>query len=201
MFRLIAGVALLCPFVAVAADFGDAVQGGKTAAQVCAACHGSDGNSSLPVNPVLAGQHAEYLYKQLKNFKSGERQNAAMMAMVAPLSDADMRNLAAYYAQQKPVIPGASDKDLVERGRQIFRGGIVDAGVAACSGCHSPNGAGVPIQFPRLAGQHAEYVATQLRAFRTGERANDPNQMMRMVAARLGDKDIEALAEYTPGLR
>jgi len=186
---------------AVAADFGDPAKAQPIAGQICAACHGADGNNPLPMNPSLAGQHPEYLFKQLNEFKSGSRNNAVMMGMVAGLSAEDMRNLAAYYSAQKPGESAAKDKDLVAQGRKLFRGGNLATGVAACAGCHSPNGAGIPSQYPRLAGQHPEYVATQLKAFRAGERANDVNNMMRAVAARLTDKEIAAVAEYLSGLR
>jgi cytochrome c553 len=186
---------------AVAADFGDPAKAQPIAGQICAACHGADGNSPLPMNPSLAGQDPEYLFKQLNEFKSGRRNNAVMMGMVAGLSAEDMRNLAAYYSAQKPGESAAKDKDLVAQGRKLFRGGNLATGVAACAGCHSPNGAGIPSQYPRLAGQHPEYVATQLKAFRAGERANDANNMMRAVAARLTDKEIAAVAEYLSGLR
>ncbi len=186
-------------------------QGGPAKAQqivtqVCAACHGADGNSAIPVNPTLAGQHPEYLLKQLMNFKSqggkpAERVNAVMGGMAAPLSAEDMGNLAAYFAGQKPKPRAARDPELAKLGQSIYRGGIVAKGVAACAACHSPNGAGIPSQFPRLAGQHTEYVAAQLKTFRSGERANDPNSMMRMIAAKLSDKEIAAVAEYIAGLR
>ena len=185
----------------VAADFGDPAKAQPIANQICAACHGADGNSPLPMNPSLAGQHPEYLFKQLNEFKSGSRNNAVMMGMVAGLSGEDMRNLAAFYAAQKPGEFAAKDKELVAKGRKLFRGGNADIGVAACAGCHSPNGAGIPSQYPRLAGQHPEYVVAQLKAFRAGERVNDANNMMRAVAARLSDKEIAALAEYLSGLR
>ena len=186
---------------AVAADFGDPAKAQPIAGQLCAACHGADGNSPLPMNPSLAGQHPEYLFKQLNEFKSGSRNNAVMMGMVAGLSAEDMRNLAAYYSAQKPGESAAKDKDLVAQGRKLFRGGNLATGVAACASCHSPNGAGIPSQYPRLAGQHPEYVATQLKAFRAGERANDVNNIMRAVAARLTDKEIASVAEYLTGLR
>jgi cytochrome c553 len=124
-----------------------------------------------------------------------------MMGMVAGLSAEDMRNLSAYYAAQKLSEAAAKDKDLVAQGRKLFRGGNLATGVAACAGCHSPNGAGIPSQYPRLAGQHPEYVVAQLKAFRAGERANDTNNMMRAIAARLTDKEIAAVAEYLSGLR
>jgi len=180
-------------------------QAGATIAQgVCAACHGPDGNSALPVNPNLAGQHAEYTYKQLSNFKSidGEpplRNNAIMAGFAAALSEADMRNLAAYFAQQtlKPAV--ATDEDLVELGRQIWRGGIAAKGVPSCAGCHGPTGLGMPAQYPKLQGQHPEYTAAQLTAWRQGERGN--SAQMAAIAARLSDQEIKALAEYAAGLR
>ncbi len=185
---------------------GDPAKAQQTASQVCGACHGSDGNSVQAVNPSLAGQHAEYTYKQLMNFKSqggkpAERSNPVMAGMVANLSEEDMRNLAAYFALQTPKARSARNPDLVKLGQAIFRGGIMSKSVAACAGCHSPNGAGIPAQFPRLAGQHAEYVESQLRAFRAGERVNDPNKMMRNIAAKLDDREIKAVAEYVAGLR
>ena len=174
--------------------------------QVCVACHSLDGNSTQPVNPILAGQHASYMAKQLADFKSGggkpaRRPSNVMSAMVANLSVDDMHNLAAYFALQKPRPRAARDADLVSRGQAIYRGGVAAKKIAACSACHGPSGAGVPTQFPRLAGQYAEYVSAQLRAFRAGARANDPNRMMRAVAEKLSDDDIAAVAEYISGLR
>lgn len=185
---------------------GDAAKGQAIAAKVCAACHGPDGNSPLPVNPSLAGQHPEYLYKQLDNFKPkagkpAERGNAVMMGMAIPLSDDDMKNVAVYYATQSPRPRAARDHELVKQGELIYRGGIAAKSVAACASCHSPNGAGMPAQYPRVAGQHAEYTAAQLKAFRGGERKNDPNNMMRAVAAKLSDREIAAVSEYIAGLR
>lgn len=185
---------------------GDPAKAQQIVTQVCAACHGADGNSTISANPSLAGQHPEYTLKQLLNFKSqdgkpAERGNAVMAGMVASLSTDDMVNLAAYFAGQKPKPRAARDPELVKLGQAIYRGGILDRGVAACASCHSPNGAGIPAQFPRLAGQHAEYTAAQLKAFRGGERANDPNRMMRGVAVRLSDREISAVAEYIAGLR
>lgn len=185
---------------------GDPAKAQQIVTQVCAACHGADGNSAISVNPSLAGQHPEYTLKQLVNFKPqdgkpAERGNAVMAGMVASLSADDMRNLAAYFAGQKRKLRAARDPELVKLGQAIYRGGILDKGVAACASCHSPNGAGIPAQFPRLAGQHAEYTAAQLKAFRSGERANDPNRMMRGVAVKLSDREISAVAEYIAGLR
>jgi cytochrome c553 len=185
---------------------GDVAKGQEIVGKVCAACHGPDGNSPLPVNPNLAGQHAEYSYKQLNNFKSkdgkpAERNNPIMAGNVAGLSDDDMKNVATFYAGQTPRPRAARDPELVKQGQLIYRGGIAAKGVASCASCHSPNGAGLPAQFPRVAGQHAEYTAAQLKAFRAGERKNDPNSMMRMVAGKLSDSDIAAVSEYIAGLR
>jgi len=185
---------------------GDPAKAQPIVGQVCAACHGADGNSVLPANPSLASQHPEYTFKQLQNFKAAngkraERPSAIMGGMVANLSAEDMANLALYFARQKARPVGASDADLVKQGQEIYRGGILAKNVAACSACHSPAGTGIPSQFPRLAGQHAEYVEAQLKAFRSGERANDPNGMMRAVAARLSDREIKAVSEYISGLR
>ena len=179
----------------------DVAKGQQIATQVCAACHAADGNSVSPANPVLAGQIADYTAKQLANFKAGERKNAVMAGMAAGLSPADMKALGAYYAGQKPRGRAAKDPALVNQGQAIYRGGIPSKGVAACSSCHSPNGAGVPAQFPRLAGQFPEYTIAQLQAFHTGERANDSGKMMRMIAAKLSDQEMKAVAEYITGLR
>lgn len=185
---------------------GDPAKAQQIVTQVCSACHGSDGNSAAPANPNLAAQLPEYLMKQLMNFKGqagklAERANPVMAGMVGNLSESDMANLAAYFANQKPKPRTARDAELAKLGQTIYRGGIMAKGVAACASCHSPNGAGVPAQFPRLAGQFVEYTELQLKAFRSGERANDPNGMMRAVAAKLTDREIRALAEYVSGLR
>ena len=174
---------------------------GKAKSQACAACHGADGNSMSADFPKIAGQHEEYLYKQLKQFKSGERENAIMAGQVAGLSDQDMQDLAAYYASQT-IQGGTADETQVELGETIYRGGNTASGVSACMACHGPNGAGNPAaKFPALAGQHAAYTAAQLRAFRAGERANDAGNMMRNVAAKMTDAEIDAVAEYIAGLR
>lgn len=174
--------------------------------QVCASCHAEDGNSVLPANPVLAGQHADYTLKQLMNFrpregKPAERPNAVMAGMVANLSAEELRDLAAYFEIQRPRPRAARDPELARLGQAIYRGGIAGKNVAACTACHGPSGSGIPAQFPRLAGQFAEYTAAQLRAFRDGERANDPNRMMRAMAEKLSDREIAAVAEYIAGLR
>lgn len=174
--------------------------------QVCAACHGLDGNSTAPANPKLAGQIAEYLAKQLHDFmpqqgKKPQRQSAVMNGMVANLSAEDVKALAAYYSSQELKPSVASDKSLAAQGQKLWRGGDAANGVPACAGCHGPSGTGIPVQFPRLGGQYADYVAAQLQAFRAGTRDNDPNGMMRTVAAHLTDAQIRGLAEYVAGLR
>jgi len=166
---------------------------------VCAACHGADGNSAIATNPKLAQQHPEYLVKQLQEFKSGKRPNAIMQAFAAQLSDADMKNIA-WWAASKPAKPGfAKDKELVSLGERIYRGGIAERQIAACAGCHSPNGAGIPAQYPRLSGQHADYTAAQLAAFREGKRPNSVQMMQ--ISAKLNDREIRAVSDYIAGLR
>ena len=177
----------------------DLVKGEASYTAVCAACHGADGNSGSPQNPKLAGQHPQYLVKQLQEFKSGKRNNAIMKGFASILSEDDMKNVA-YWLTSKTAKSGfAKDKDLVSLGERIYRGGILDRRVAACAGCHSPNGAGIPAQYPRLSGQHAEYSTSQLTAFRDGVRLN--SQQMNQVAARLNDREIKAVADYIAGLR
>lgn len=167
---------------------------------VCAACHGADGNSTIQTNPNLAGQYPEYLTKQLLSFKSGERKSTVMASIVANLSPDDMKNLGAYFGGKTPKPGAAKDKELVALGQKIYRGGNAVSAVPACAACHTPNGAGIPSQFPRLAGQHAEYVIAQLKAFKSGERADDNSKMMRAIAVKLADQEIRAVAEYISGL-
>ena len=177
----------------------DLVKGEASFTAVCAACHGADGNSAIAANPKLSQQHPEYLVKQLQEFKSGKRNNAIMKGFATALSDDDMRNIA-YWLTSKPAKAGfAKDKDLVAMGERIYRGGIADRQIAACAGCHSPNGAGIPAQYPRLSGQHADYTVSQLNMFRDGSRAN--SIQMTQVAAKLNDKEIKAVADYIAGLR
>lgn len=172
---------------------------GQEKAAMCAACHMSDGSRGAPANPILAGQHADYIVKQLTEFKAGKRANPIMSGMVAALNEEDMRNVAAFYSG-KSAQPGTSrNKDLVQLGEKIYRGGIAAKQVPACAGCHSPNGAGIPAQYPRVAGQHAEYSEAQLVAFRSGQRAN--STQMAAIAARLSDNEIKAIADYMAGLR
>jgi cytochrome c553 len=177
----------------------DLTKGSEKFAAVCAQCHGADGNSGSPENPKLAGQHPEYLVKQLQEFKAGKRKNAVMSGMAAPLSDEDMRNLAYWAASQKQKAGFAKDKAQVTLGERIYKGGIADRQIAACAGCHSPTGAGIPSQYPRLAGQHSDYIAASLRGYRDGVRTNSPQMMG--VAAKLNDREIKAVADYIAGLR
>ncbi len=177
----------------------DLAKGEASYTAVCAACHGADGNSGSPANPKLAQQHPEYTVKQLQEFKSGKRANAIMSGMAAALSEDDMKNIAAYVGAKKAQTNFAKDKDLVVLGERIFRGGIADRQVPACAGCHAPNGAGIPSQYPRLAGQHADYTAAQLTAFRDGVRKN--NAQMTGVSAKMNDREIKAVYDYIAGLR
>ncbi|MBS0592713.1 MAG: cytochrome c4 [Proteobacteria bacterium] len=176
----------------------DLAKGEATATQICGACHSFDGTRGLPANPILAGQFPEYLVKQLQDFKSGQRVNAIMQGFAAILSDEDMLNVAAFYASKSAKPGDAKDKDTLLLGERIYRGGIADRQIAACAGCHSPNGAGIPKQYPRLAGQHGEYAELQLSAFRSGERKN--SQPMLDVAAKMNDREIKAVADYMAGL-
>ncbi len=177
----------------------DLAAGEAKVTAVCGACHTADGSRGAPVNPILQGQHPEYIVKQLTEFKEGKRKNAVMNGMAATLTPEDMKNVAAFYASKKAKEGAAKNKDLVALGEKIYRGGIAKKTVPACAGCHSPNGAGMPAQYPRLAGQHADYTKAQLVAFRQGERTN--NAQMTTIAANLSDKEIEALADYIAGLR
>lgn len=187
----------LSSFAVPAAD----IEAGKAKSTACAACHGADGNSSNPIWPSLAGQHSTYTYKQLKDFKEGRRENPTMTGMVAQLGDDDMKNLAAYYESQQPK-GTAFDGDLIASGENIYRGGITDASIAACMGCHSPNGQGNgPAAWPSLAGQHPEYIVAQLQAFKQGARANDPGRMMRNVSARMSESEMQSVAAYIAGIQ
>ena len=176
----------------------DLARGQQIAASVCAACHGADGNSVNPMYPVLAGQHEDYIVAQLKAFKTDARPNPIMKGMAAGLSEDDMRNVAAWFDSRKPVPHFAHDKALVERGQQIWRGGVAATEVPACAGCHGAAGHGVPAQFPRLAGQYPDLSLGWLKAFAAGTR---PNAVMGAIAAKLSENDMKALAEYISGLR
>lgn len=180
---------------------GDPAAGqGKTA--VCGACHGPDGNSLVPNFPKLAGQGERYLLKQLHDIKDGKRVVLEMTGQLNPLTDQDLADIAAYYAGQKGSV-GAADLTLVIGGEALFRGGKLDQGIPACTGCHSPNGAGLAAAgFPHVGGQHADYIKKQLTAFRDGERTNDGDTLvMRTIAAKLSNTDIDALAAYIQGLQ
>jgi len=179
---------------------GDAAAG-KQKSATCAACHGTDGNSAAPIFPKLAGLGEAYLVRQLHAYRAGEtRANASMAPMVANLSDQDIADLAAYFNSQQRSF-GVADETLVDRGEAIYRGGISGSNIGACIGCHGPRGAGNPAaRFPAVAGQHAQYLADQLMKFRSAERSSDPNHMMRNIAARLTDAEIQAVASYMAGL-
>jgi cytochrome c553 len=184
----------------------DLSKGQQIASQVCVGCHSADGNSVAAANPKLAGQIQDYLYKQLTNFKAAdgkpaERQNPIMNGMVAALSDADMKSVAAWFASQQLKPEMAKNRQTLQLGQTLYRAGDASKGLPACAGCHGPAGAGTPAQYPRLSGQFSDYIETQLKAFRAGERANDPNKMMRMVALRMSDPEIKAVSDYIAGLR
>lgn len=184
----------------------DPTKGQSIANKTCAACHGADGNSPTPANPKLAGQIQEYLHKQLANFKTvagkkPDRESPIMNGMVASLSAEDMRNVAAYFAAQPASAGAARNKDTLALGRRIWRGGDIAKGLPACAGCHGAGGAGVPAQYPRLAGQYPGYTEAQLNAFRSGGRSNDANKMMQGIAAKMSDPEIRAVADYIAGLR
>lgn len=184
-------------------------EAGEEKAQVCAACHGPDGNSPSDQYPSLAGQGVPYAVKQLQEFKSGDRENAIMQGQAAGLSEQDMQNLAAFYAKQNIEI-GQAKQDLVEKGERLYRGGDVDKGIPACAGCHGPAGQGIEAAaFPALAGQHPAYTESQLKAFRAegredigdmDKRANDPQGMMRDLTAKMSDAQIQAVSNFVAGL-
>jgi cytochrome c553 len=210
VFRLLLPLFLLASAAAqanepakAAAPKADPTKGQAIASAVCVACHNADGNSSIAANPKLAGQSAEYLYKQLKSFKSvdgkpAQRPNAVMMGMTSSLSDEDMRNVAAWFASQTIKVGKAKDDGTLELGQKLYRGGDLAKGMPACAGCHGPTGSGIPAQYPRIGGQHADYIEAQLKTFRTGERANDS---MHIVALKMTDAEVKAVSNYIAGLR
>ncbi len=179
-------------------------EAGKQKSAACIACHQADGNSTTPAWPKIAGQHEAYLIKQIKEIRKGDqgkRPNPVMYPMVANLTDQDIEDLAAYYTAQKQT-PGEAQKSLVEKGRKIYQGGVVSKGVPACAGCHSPNGAGNKLaNFPSMGGQQADYLEAQLKAFKAGQRSNDPNEIMRMISAKMSDEEMKAVSSYISGLR
>ena len=177
----------------------DLVKGEAISNGVCIACHANDGSRGSPANPILQGQHPEYLAKQLGEFKAGKRNNPIMRGIASTLSADDMRNVAAFYATRQAKPGFAKSKETAALGEKIYRGGIADRNIPACAGCHSPSGAGIPVQYPRLAGQHADYAEAQLVAFRAGIRTN--SAPMTGIAAKMNDREIKAVADYIAGLR
>ncbi len=185
---------------------GDPAKGKEIASTVCAACHNADGNSVQSANPKLAAQHAEYLFKQMQEFKAAEgkqpvRVNAVMNGMIAAYNEDQMRDLAAYFAAQTLIGEKARNRETIEAGQKLYRAGVMAKGLPACAACHGPAGAGIPAQYPRIGGQFAEYIEAQLKAFRDGTRSNDPNKMMRMIAIKMTDAEIKAVSDYIAGLR
>lgn len=193
--------------VAAPAGKPDLDKAAATVKNVCSACHGNDGNSVAPVNPSIAGMPADYITRQLSHFKDGVRVSPIMQGIAAQLSPQDMVALGVYFSQQKPKGLAAKDATLVQAGQQLYRGGDAAQGIPACAACHSPNGAGMPKNYPRLAGQHADYTLAQLKAFKAGERGNDKEgkdvtgRIMGTIAARMNETQMRAAAEYTQGLR
>ncbi|MDP9108446.1 MAG: cytochrome c4 [Pseudomonadota bacterium] len=165
----------------------------------CIACHGAGGASTIVQNPKLAGQHAAYVVKQLNNFKGPDRNNAVMTAIAKALTDEDMKNIAAYVSAQPPKPGAAKNKDTIDLGKRIYRGGIAEKNVPACAACHGPTGAGIPAQFARLGGQHQEYTVAQLTSFRAGTRKN--SVQMSTISKRLSDDEMQAVADYVAGLK
>jgi cytochrome c553 len=206
-------LALTCAVITVGAQateaaktpVGDAARGQAIASTVCAACHGADGNSMIAINPTLAGQSYDYLLKQMSDFKAADgkpalRANPVMGGMIAPYTIEQMRDLAAYFAAQTPKPGAAKNEATVKLGQTLYRRGDETKGLPACASCHGPAGAGIPAQYPRVAGQHAEYAEQQLRAFRDGTRANDPASIMRTIALKMTDAEIKAVTDYMAGL-
>jgi cytochrome c553 len=190
------------PAAPATAPKADPTKGQAIASAVCVACHNADGNSTITTNPKLAGQNATYLYKQLKSFKSidgkpAERPNPIMMGMASTLSDEDMHNVAAWFAAQTMKPGTAKNPDTIELGKKLYRGGDMSKGLAACAGCHGPTGSGIPVQYPRIGGQHADYIEAQLHNFQSGARVN---AAMKLVAIKMTDAEIKAIADYIAGL-
>ncbi len=200
MKKLVVGISMLVAAMTGSAFAADIAAGKTTASTVCVACHGADGNSAIVTYPSLAGQNASYIAKQLADFKSQTRNDPVMFGMVAALSEDDMKNVAAYYASQTPK-GGKAAADKVDLGERIYRAGIAKKGVAACTACHGPAGAGISTSgYPAVSGQHSAYVESQLQKFAEGTRSNDPNRMMRDIASRLSKDEMAAVASYMQGL-
>lgn len=204
-FALSAAVGAQTAAPAKAAAKADANRGQQIANQTCAACHNADGNSTIPANPTLAQQHSHYLLKQLLDYsvRPGEkrpaRENSIMNGIAASLSDQDKRDVAAWFSGQSAKLGSARNKDTLDLGQRIWRAGIPEKAVPACSGCHNPIGLGIPNQYPRLSGQHSDYAETTLKAFRDGTRRN--SLPMQQIASRLSDAEIRAVADFMQGLR
>jgi cytochrome c553 len=200
--KLVAILSLAAVFGCSAPAFAaGSAEAGQAKSATCMACHGMDGNSPSPEWPNLAGQHSSYIERQLKAFKAGERRNDLMSPMAMILSDEDVADLAAYFSSQK-VRGGETEPSKLKLGQRVYRAGNVAEGVMACAGCHGPSGQGNPLAgYASIQGQHATYLAAQLRAYKSGARATDPNQMMRNVVAQLSDEEIDAVASYVQGLR
>ena len=199
MMKIFAISTLALCLVGAAHAAGNA-EAGKTKSAACGACHGADGNSSLAMNPKLAGQHAKYLVKQLADFKSGKRNSPIMAGQAGSLTDEDRADIAAWFSSQTPS-QGEAERDQVELGQALFRGGNPKSGVPACASCHGADGTGIgSANFPALSGQHAQYIATELGKFKSGERSNDDASMMRDTAARMTQAEIDAVASYIQGL-
>lgn len=195
----LAATTVLANEAAPASAKPDVAKGQAKSTEVCGACHTNDGSRGSPANPILQGQHPDYLVKQLTEFKNDKRANPVMKGFASGLTEQDMKNVAAFYAglQAKPGF--AKSKESAALGEKIYRGGLADRSIAACAGCHGPSGAGIPAQYPRLAGQHGDYTYAQLVAFQTGTRKNSPQ--MTGIAAKMTDKEIKAVADYIAGLR
>ena len=200
LVAIMAAAGLMAAAPLLAADAAPKVDEAKLAA--CFGCHGADGNAPAPAFPKLAGQYPEYLAKQMADFKSGARKGTVMPGMVAILATPEeVKGAAAFFAAKAPNAGASADAAKAAKGARLYRGGNIASGVAACSACHGPAGAGIPAQYPRLAGQHAMYVTGELKKFRSGERANDPNNMMQAIAKKMSDEEIDAVAEYIAGLK
>ena len=199
-------IVLLAVFLSAStlAATADPAKGQAIVAKTCGGCHGLDGNSVVPSFPRLAGQHAAYIVKQLNAFKSGARVNVTMSPQAKPLSDADVQDVAAYFAAQTPKVDTASDEASLERGRILYRGGDKERALPACMACHGPSGAGVPTQFPRIGGQHVDYLIAQLKAYQDGSRGGDGKDasaaIMHTVALKLSAAEINDLAQYLTSL-
>ena len=197
---LLVGTLYISIFAGAVSSFAGDLVAGKEKAKACAACHNADGNSTNPIWPKLAGQHAKYTVKQLRDYQTGTRGNVQMQALAATLTPDDIQDIAAYFAAQKINI-GAADPALVTLGERIYRAGDADKNLPACMACHGPDGAGNPLaNYPALGGQHAEYTKTQLMAFRDGKRKNDSNRVMRIIVDKMTTAEIEAVSNYIQGL-